>query len=487
MPNTNRKSISYRPIITIIGFLLITESLFMACGIGFSIYHGEDVWALAASTYITFFTGLFCWIPRRRLTEDLGKREGFLIVTLSWVIVSVFGMLPYLFALDIPVTDAFFESMSGFTTTGSSVLTELESVPKGILFWRSMTQWMGGMGIIMLTLAVLPMLGIAGFQLFAAEFTGPNKSKIHPKIAATAKRLWIIYVFFTGLCFLFLYMGDMTGFQAICHSLTTISTGGFSTETENIKNFSAYSHYVISVFMIVGGINFTIIYLFAKRMFRKILEYHEFWIYLFIIAIATLILAIGHYHYYYSESSFEGSFREAFFYAVSIITTTGFVMTDYTLWPGHLVMIIFILMLIGGMAGSTSGGIKVIRLCMLIKNSYLELKRRIHPNAVVPLTFSKKIIDNDTLYKVMAFFILYIIVSFFFILLMSFMGLDFENSVGAVMASIGNIGPGLGNFGTGYFDMLPDFGKWMLTFLMLLGRLELFTVLVLFTPKFWKS
>jgi trk system potassium uptake protein TrkH len=282
-------------------------------------------------------------------------------------------------------------------------------------------------------------------------------------------------------------MGDMNGFQAICHSLTTISTGGFSTETANIHDFSAYSHYVISVFMIVGGINFVIFYLFAKRMFRKILEYHEFWVYLGIIAVATLIIAVGHYHYYYSETSVEGSFRQAFFYAVSVITTTGFVSTDFTSWPVYLIMIIFFLMLVGGMSGSTSGGIKVIRQCLLIKNSYLELKRRLHPNAVVPLTFSKKIIDNDTLYKVMAFFILYTIISFFFILLMSFMGLNFENSIGAVIASIGNIGPGLGDFGTGYFSTLPNFGKWMLAFLMLLGRLELFTVLVLFTPKFWKS
>ena len=485
----NSKKISYRPIITIIGFLLMTEAIFMACGIPFSIYYGEEVRALAYSAIITFFTGLFCWLPHRRLNEDLGKKEGLLIVTLSWVIVSVFGMLPYLFALKMNVTDAFFESMSGFTSTGSTILTKLEDVPRGILFWRSMTQWMGGMGIIVLTLAILPMLGIAGFQLFAAEFPGPNKNKLHPKIAATAKRLWVIYLFFTALCFLLLRMGDMNSFQALCHSLTTISTGGFSTETANLKNFSSYSHYVVSVFMIIGGINFTIIYLFAKRMFRKILDYHEFWVYLGVIAVATLVITGLHYHHhYYSDISFEGSFREGFFYAVSIITTAGFVSTDYTLWAGYLTMIIFLLMFVGGMAGSTSGGIKVIRQCLLIKNSYLELKRRIHPNAVVPLTFSKKIVDNEMLYKVMAFFILYTIISFLFILLMSFMGLDFENSISVVIASIGNIGLGIGKFGpAGGFSILPDAGKWMVTFLMLLGRLELFTVLALFTPTFWKS
>jgi trk system potassium uptake protein TrkH len=480
------KKISFRPIITVIGFLLMMEAVFMAGGIPFAIYYGEDLWALIMSLFITFFTGFFCWLPHRRLNEDISRREGFLIVTLSWVVVSFFGMLPYLFALDISVTDAFFESISGFTTTGASILTRLESVPKGILFWRSMTQWMGGMGIIMLTLAILPMLGIAGFQLFAAEFPGPNKSKLHPKITVTAKRLWGVYLFFSFLCFAFLYMGDMNLFQAVCHSLTTISTGGFSTETANIAAFSPYSQYVITVFMIIGGTNFTIIYFLAKRMFKKVLDYHEFWIYLGIIAAATLIIALG--LAYHSQTGTEECFRQSFFYATSMLTTTGFVTVDYMTWHVYLIMALFCLMLIGGMAGSTSGGIKVIRQCLLIKNSYLELKRLIHPNAVVPLTFSKKIIENNVLYKVMAFFILYTIVSFFFILILSFMGLDFQNSIGTVIATIGNIGPGLGNFDpAGNFSALPDFGKWLLAFLMLLGRLELFTVLVLFTPKFWKS
>jgi trk system potassium uptake protein TrkH len=481
------KKISFRPIITVIGFLLMMEAVFMACGVPFSIYYGEDCRALMASAGITFFTGLFCWLPFRRLKDEICRREGFLIVTLSWVIISVFGMLPYLFSVDgIGVTDAFFESMSGFTTTGSTIFTDLEKIPKGILFWRSMTQWMGGMGIIMLTLAILPMLGIAGFQLFAAEFTGPKKSKLHPKVSATAKRLWVIYLVFTVLGVLLLYVGDMNFFQAVCHSLSTISTGGFSTQNANIADFSAYSQYVVAVFMIIGGVNFTIIYFLVKRMFRKIVEYHEFWVYISIIVVATIIITAGlEYHFH---ASAEESFRQAFFYAVSIITTTGFITSDYMIWPAYLIMILFFLMFVGGMAGSTSGGIKVVRQCFLIKNSYLELKRLIHPNAVVPLTFSKKIIDSDTLYKVMAFFILYIIVSFFFVLMISFMGLDFESSVGAVIATIGNIGPGLGAFGSaGNFSLLPDFGKWMFAFLMLLGRLELFTVLALFTPKFWKS
>ena len=481
------KKISFRPIITIIGFLLVMESIFMACGIPFSIYYKEDVWALTTSTFITFFTGLFCWLPHRQLTEEISKREGFLVVTLSWVAISVFGMLPYLFSFDdISITDAFFESMSGFTTTGASVLTHLERVPKGILFWRSMTQWMGGMGIIMLTLAILPMLGIAGFQLFAAEVTGPNKSKLHPKVTVTAKRLWVIYLFFTFLGILLLFAGDMNFFQAVCHSLTTISTGGFSTENANIRFFSPYSQYVISILMIIGGMNFTIIYFLVKRMFRKIWDYHEFWVYLGVIAVSTIIIGIG--LLYRICPSIEESFRQAFFNAVSIITTTGFVTINYMEWPEYLITLLFFLMFVGGMAGSTSGGVKIVRQCLLIKNTYLELKRRIHPNAVVPVTFSKKIIESDTLYKVMGFFILYIIVLFFFTLLMSFMGLDFKSSIGAVVATIGNIGPGIGVFGpTGDFSALYDIGKWLLAFLMLLGRLELFTVLALFTRKFWKS
>ena len=481
------KKISYRPIITVIGFLLVMESIFMLCGIPFSVHYGEDVWALAASAFITFFTGFFCWVPSRRLNEEISRREGFLIVTLSWVVASVFGMLPYLFSLDyVSITDAFFESISGFTTTGSSIFTDLESVPKGILFWRAMTQWMGGMGIIMLTLAILPMLGIAGFQLFAAEFTGPNKNKLHPKITGTAKRLWLMYLFFTFAGILFLYVGDMNFFQAVCHSLSTISTGGFSTQNANIAAFSAYSQYVISVFMIIGGINFTIIYFLVKRMFRKILNHHEFWVYLGVIIAATIIINGGLAYHFHSAA--EEYFRQAFFYAVSIVSTTGFVTTNYMEWPVYLITVLFFLMFIGGMAGSTSGGMKVVRQSLLVKNSYLELKRLIHPNAVVPLTFSKKIIDSDTLYKVMAFFVLYIIVAFVFVVIISFMGLDFESSVGAAIATIGNIGPGLGTFGpVGGFSVLPDIGKWMLALLMLLGRLELFTVLALFTPKFWKS
>ena len=487
MPATNKRKISYRPIVTVIGFLLIMESVFMACGIPFSIYYEEDVWALASGTFITFFTGLFCWLPHRRLSDEISKKEGFLVVTLSWVAISVFGMLPYLFALDdICITDAFFESMSGFTTTGASILTKLETVPKGILFWRSMTQWMGGMGIIMLTLAILPMLGIAGFQLFAAEVTGPNKNKLHPKVTVTAKRLWLIYLFFTFLGIFLLSMGDMNFFQAICHSLTTISTGGFSTENANIGAFSAYSQYIVSILMIIGGMNFTIIYFLIKRMFKKIWDYHEFWAYIGVIAVATVIISIG--LAYHVSPSIEESFRQAFFYAVSIVTTTGFVTIDYMGWPVYLLTLLFFLMFVGGMAGSTSGGVKIVRQCLLIKNTYLELKRRIHPNAVVPVTFSKKIIESDTLYKVMGFFILYIIVLFFFTLVMSFMGLDFESSIGSVVATIGNIGPGIGTFGpTGDFSTLYDAGKWLLTFLMLIGRLELFTVLMLFTPGFWKS
>ncbi|MCL2040438.1 MAG: TrkH family potassium uptake protein [Bacteroidales bacterium] len=481
------KKISYRPIITVIGFLLMIEAVFMLCGVPFSIYYGEEVWALAASAFVTFFTGFFCWVPRRRLNEEISRREGFLIVTLSWVAASVFGMLPYLFSLDyVSITDAFFESISGFTTTGSSIFTDVESLPKGILFWRAMTQWMGGMGIIMLTLAILPMLGIAGFQLFAAEFTGPSKNKLHPKIKATAKRLWLVYLFFTFAGILLLSMGDMNFFQAVCHSLSTISTGGFSTQNTNVADFSAYSQYVISIFMIIGGINFTIIYFLVKRMFRKILEYHEFWVYIGVIIAATVIITGGLLYHFHSAA--EESFRQAFFYAVSIVSTTGFVTTNYMDWPVYLITVLFFLMFVGGMAGSTSGGMKIVRQSLLVKNSYLELKRLIHPNAVVPLTFSKKIIENDTLYKVMAFFVLYIIVAFVFVVVISFMGLDFESSVGAAIATIGNIGPGIGTFGpAGDFSALPNFGKWMLTLLMLLGRLELFTVLALFTPKFWKS
>jgi trk system potassium uptake protein TrkH len=283
-----------------------------------------------------------------------------------------------------------------------------------------------------------------------------------------------------------LYAKDMNLFEAMCHSFSTLSTGGFSTRNNGLESFSAYTQYVIAIFMMIGGINFIIFYYLVKRMFRKILDYHEFWVYLGIIILTTTIITIGIKGYF--GEPWELCFRKAFFNSVSILTTSGFITTDFMQWPVALIMIIFFLMLIGGMAGSTSGGIKVVRQCLLIKNSYLELKRLIHPNAVLPLTFSKKNIDNNTMYKVMAFLVLYILVSFCFILIMSFLGLDFESSIGAVVTSIGNIGPGLGSHGRlGNFSALSDAGKWILSFVMLLGRLEIFTVLVIFTPKFWKK
>lgn len=486
MPNSRRR-ISYRLISAIIGPLLMIEGVFMALGIPFALMYGNDHWPLTASAYLTFIFGFFAWLPNRgKITDELTKREGYLIVSLTWVVISFFGMLPYIFCpYYITITDAYFESMSGFTTTGASVIANLKSVPESILFWRSMTQWIGGMGIIMLTLAILPMLGIAGFQLFSAEVTGPQKNKIHPKVKGTVKRLWIIYASLTIIEYVLLRFGGMSGFQAICHALSTMSTGGFSTEADSVAGFSPFIQYVITVFMMLGGINFTVIYFFIKRQFKKIKNNHELWAYLGIIGAATLLITLG-LHFFVGEGA-EKSFRDAFFQVVSIITTSGFITADYMLWPAPLIMIIFILMFIGGMTGSTSGGIKVFRQSILVKNSYLELKRILHPNAVVPLTFSKKIIGNDILYKVMSFFVLYTLISFASLFVMSLLGLDFETSVGTVVASIGNIGPGLGKVGPEYsYALIPDFGKWYLCFLMLLGRLELFTVLVIFTPKFWK-
>lgn len=463
------------------------EGAFMALAIPFALVFENDHWPLTASAYITFFCGFFAWLPNRGIiTKELTRRDGYLIVTLTWVVISVFGTLPYFFSPHYTtITDAFFESFSGFTTTGASVIADLTSVPKSILFWRSMSQWIGGMGIIMLTLAIVPMLGIAGFQLFSAEITGPQKSKIHPKVKGTVKRLWLIYLSLTAIQYILLRFGDMTPFQAICHALSTVSTGGFSSEHTSVAGFSPYIQYVIVIFMILGGMNFTVIYYLMKGKFKKIRDNHELWAYLGIILVATAIITAG--LILNSPQNPEESFRHAIFQSVSILTTSGFITDNYLDWPSALVMIIFVLMFIGGMTGSTSGGIKVYRQSVLLKNSYLELKRLIHPNAVVPLTFSKKIVDTSTLYKITSFFLLYTLICFFSIFVMSLLGLDFETSIGAVVSSIGNIGPGIGNIGPDYsYAAIPDIGKWYLCFLMLLGRLELFTVLALFTGNFWK-
>ena len=481
--------INFKIILNIIGFLLILEGCFMFTGVPFSLYYcGNKCYSLIISGLITLVSGGVLWFFARGAQKIIGRREGYIIVSLSWIIISLFGTLPYIISGAIPeFTNAFFETISGFTTTGASVLTDIEVIPKGILYWRSITQWLGGMGIIVLSIAILPLLGIGGMQLFVAEMPGITPDKLHPRITQTAKRLWMIYIFFTFIETMLLMLGGMSFFDSINHAFTTMSTGGFSTQNASVANYSIFIQYVIIIFMFLAGTNFTLHYFALHLKFMNILKNEEFRYYFFFSLGITLLVSVI-WVAYGNSGTIEKTFRDALFQIVSITTTTGFVSSDYLLWPGFLWFFIFLLMFIGGSAGSTGGGIKIARHILLLKNSAVELKRSIHPHAIIPVKFNGKAVPQDIIFKVMAFFLIYITIFFAGTFLMTIVGLDFESAIGSTIATLGNIGPGIGRVGpVDNYAWIPDIGKWILSFLMLLGRLELFTVLIIFSGYFWKK
>lgn len=486
---SRRAEINHKLIIRIIGFLLMIEGGFMFLGIPFSIYYcGTECLSLLWSGLITASVGALLFVGfKSNLNKSIGKREGYLIVSSTWIITSIFGSLPFMLSGAIPnFTDAFFETISGFTTTGASILTDIESVPKGILFWRSITQWIGGMGIIVLSVAILPVLGIGGMQLFVAEMPGPAPDKLHPRITQTAKRLWGIYILLTLVETILLMSGGMSLFDGLCHAFGTMATGGFSTQNDSVAGFSPYIQYIIIVFMILAGTNFTLHYFALHGKLRRVWENEEFRTYTYLILVSTIVITSA--IIFFANESVEKAFRDTLFQVVSIITTTGYVSADYLMWPGMLWVIIFLLMFVGGSAGSTGGGMKVIRQLLLIKNSGLELKRLLHPQAIIPVKFNGKSVPSGIIHKIMAFFLIYMISFALGTLMMTIVGLDFKSAIGASIASLGNIGPGLGIVGpAGNYATIPDVGKWFLAFLMLLGRLELFTVLIIFAPAFWKK
>jgi trk system potassium uptake protein TrkH len=481
--------INYKLIVKIIGLLLFLEGICMLFALPFSFYYREnDAFHFILSSVITMSAGSICWLLGRNADENLGKREGFIIVSVAWIIFSFFGTLPFVFSRTIPsFTDAFFETISGFTTTGASILSDIESLPHDILFWRSLTQWLGGMGIIVLSIAILPILGIGGMQLFIAEVPGPVPDKLHPRIKETAKRLWGIYIIFTVMEALLLMLGGMNFFDAVCHSFTTMATGGYSTKQASISFFSSpYIQYVFTFFMLVAGINFTLSYFALHMRFKRVWKNEEFRFYISVIAFFTFVVTIG--LFLTRDSSIERSFRNAIFQVVSIITTTGYITADYMKWIPFLGVIILILMFTGGSAGSTGGGIKMVRILLLFKNGFLELKRLIHPNAIVPVRFNHRLVPSQIVGNVLAFIAFYILITVIGIIIISTMGYDLNSSFGAVAATLGNIGPGLGAVGpVENYAHIPVFGKWFLSFLMLIGRLELFTILVLFSGSFWKK
>jgi len=480
--------VKHKIIFNILGKLLVGESFFLFLSLMVSlIYQEPDSMAFVKSILITFSVGSLSYMFSKGVEKDLGKREGYIIVSFVWIIFSIFGCLPYLFSGAIPsVTDAFFETMSGFTTTGSSILNNIEELPHGILFWRSLTQWMGGMGIIVMFLAILPTLGIGGRELFIAEVPGPAPDKLAPRIKETARNLWGLYILFTFAETILLFVGGMSFFDAINHSLTTMATGGYSTKQASAGFFtSPYLQYVIIFFMFVAGTNFTLAYAMVTGKVSKVFKDEEFRFYTMVVllftAVITVALVVG------DNFGLERAFRDSVFTVVSIITTTGYATADYLLWTPFLGMLVFVLFFVGGSAGSTGGGVKVVRILLLFKNSFYELKRLVHPNAVIPIRYNRHVVDQRTVTNILAFFVFYIIIFMISSILMSLWTPDIYSAFSSVATTLGNIGPGFGEIGPmENFFHLPALAKWFLSFLMLLGRLELFTVLILLSPSFWK-
>lgn len=472
----------------VLGLLLLIEAVFMFLSTIVGVIYQEDgTSAVFISTSITVAAGIFMMVLGKNAPKEMGKRDGYIIVAITWILCSFFGLLPFYISGYIPtVTDAFFETMSGFTTTGSSILNDIEALPHSLLFWRSIIQWIGGMGIIVLTLAILPALGVGGASLFTAEVPGPTPDRLRPKITETAKRLWIIYLALTLAETVLLKVGGMGWFDALCHSFTTMATGGYSTKQASVGYWdSPFIQYVIIGFMFLAGMNFTMSYFLANFNFKKVWGNEEFRWYSYItfgfIALVTVGLSV-------SESlNFEESFRVAAFQVTSIMTTTGFATADYLTWIPLLSSLLVVLFFIGGSAGSTGGGIKVQRILILLKDSVFELRRLIHPRAVIPTRCNGQALSQDVVNNVLTFTLIYIIIIVISLPIMAAVGMDFESAFGAIITSIGNVGPGLGSVGPAEnFSHIPDFGKWYLSFLMLLGRLEIFTVLIVLTPTFWK-
>ncbi len=471
------------------GFLLSLEGLFMLMVLPVTCWHhGLFAYSMPFSALITLLTGFILLIATHsHKDEKTTPRDGVFIVCVSWLVLSLFGAMPYLLSKSVPnFTDGFFEALSGFTTTGATILTHIESVPKDILFWRSMTQWIGGLAIIVFPIAILPYLSMSGMQLFVSEMNGITNDKLHPRIMHTAKRIWGIYLFFTLLETLLLYLGDMDLYDALCHSMSTISSGGFSTRTANIGSFSNYSQVVVSVFMVLSGCNFSLLLLSLSWKSFTILRNQEFRSFLLYVLVVSV--AIGLFLFLSVHNSFGTAFRQSFFSVVSSITTTGFFVNDYMAWPPFLWVVLFLLMFVGACSGSTSGGIKTIRHLIFIKNAVLELKRIIHPNAVLPVKVNGKALSLGSIYKNMTFIFIYFLVFVIGSIVMLLSGLDFETAVGASVGALSNVGTGIGRVGPGgTYVFFPQFAKWVLMLLMLFGRVELFSLLTLFSRNFWRK
>lgn len=480
--------INFRFIANLMGRLLIIESGFLLLCVIVALIYGEpDVMAFFYTTLITLSAGFGMSYFIKIKDRVLAKKDGYFMVTMVWIIFSLFGCLPYIFGNTLPsFPDAFFETMSGFTTTGSSVINNVELVPHATLFWRSLTQWLGGVGIIMLFIAILPSLGIEGRDLYVAEVTGPTHSKTSFTFTSSARKMWILYTILTLVQTILMCLGGMDFFDSICQAFATMATGGFSTKANSIAYWdSAYIQYVIVIFMFIAGTNFGLVHSAIRSNWRKLVRDNEFQLYFIIAAAASLIIGTGLYFSGWADA--EKSFRDAIFQVVTLMTTTGFATADYLLWPPLLGLILFLLFFIGASAGSTSGAFKVVRVYLLFKNSFIELKRIIHPNGIINVKYNGKTVHPSIMTGIMGFAILYMIIFTISSLVMTLFTEDIITACSSVATSMGNVGPGFGSIGPMYtFAHLNSFAKIFLAALMLIGRLEVFTVMVLFTKSFWK-
>ena len=483
---------SVRHVLNVVGLLLVFVALSMAIAGLVSLLYGDgDSLGIFLGAAVTFTVG-FLTFRRTRFKDDLTTREGFAIVTFAWTGTAVFGALPYLFTGTIEgVIPAVFESMSGFTTTGATVFSEIEALPHGILFWRSFTHWLGGMGIIVLAIAILPYLGVGGMQLFKAEVPGPTPERLRPRITQTAKLLWYVYLGMTGVEILLLILGGMDLFDASTHTFATLATGGFSTKNESVAYFeSPYIHYVIILFMYLAGVNFALHFraVTGHLDYFKDREWRFFTGLILAAALALLALNLAGGSYPFTSGGVEEAFRDGLFQATAIGTTTGFVTADYETWVPAAQILIFILFFTGGMAGSTGGSMKSIRVLLLLKHTAIQLRKHLHPRAILLARVGKRVVKEDILANVMGFVILYALLFLAGAAVMALLGMDFVTALGASAATVGNIGPGFGNVGpTDNYGWMSDTALAALSFLMLVGRLEIYTVLLLFHPEMWKG
>ncbi len=478
-----------RIILKIISIELSIISAFMlipACIAAYS-HEMEAFYAFTTTISITLISSFSVLILLRNYQSNkMSTRDGFLFVTMSWIFASLIGSLPYYFSGQIPLfADAYFESISGFTTTGASILTGIESLPSSILFWRSLTHWFGGMGIVVLTVAVLPILGIGGLQLLRAEAPGPTVDKLTPRITETAKLLWFVYLGFTVLETVLLMLGGMSLFDSLTHTFGTLATGGFSTKNASVGHYnSAYIDGIITLFMVLAGINFSLHFRLLTGKSKYLFRDTELKAYLFIFAVSTLFMTYNLYGNFYS--SVGEALRYASFQSASILTTTGYATTDYEKWPFFSQVILFMLMFVGGSSGSTGGGIKVIRIVTLLKQGLNEMKYLIHPRGIFTLKISGNSVRKNIVYAISGFFFLYMFMLLFITAIVATASNDILTAFTTALATIGNIGPGFGKIGPAEsYAFYPSYIKWILSFAMLVGRLELYTVLIIFTPRFW--